>query len=260
LEGAPRGEQTLAVYVEGKANQAEGDQAAGDEADAEAPKQPKRPIRAVYVADADCAAPTFFDIQNRDRSMDIIDFQFQNVTFVLNAIDYLADELDYPAVRRHVPEFVRLHQLDEEAAAFQIQASRKLQEYREAFDEQEKVATEAKTKAEKELRDKVEALQREGAIDPAKQSQLVALLQMTQLREVQEERKLEVKLQQLRRDRDKNIDAAQREADQNIQKIQNFYKFYAAVLPAIPPLLIGLVVFVSRRLREREGISKARLK
>ena len=260
LEGAPRGEQTLAVYVEGKASQAEGDKPAGEAADSDAAKQAKRPIRAVYVADADCAAPTFFDIQNRDRSMDIIDFQFQNVTFVLNAIDYLADELDYPAVRRHVPEFVRLHQLDEEAAAFQIQASRKLQEYREAFDEQEKVATEAKTKAEKELRDKVEALQREGAIDPAKQSQLVALLQMTQLREVQEERKLEVKLQQLRRDRDKNIDAAQREADQNIQKIQNFYKFYAAVLPAIPPLLIGLVVFVSRRLREREGISKARLK
>jgi hypothetical protein len=30
--------------------------------------------------------------------------------------------------------------------------------------------------------------------------------------------------------------------------------------PVIPPLLIGLIVFIRRRLREREGISRSRLK
>ena len=32
------------------------------------------------------------------------------------------------------------------------------------------------------------------------------------------------------------------------------------VLPPIPPLLVGLIVFVKRRLREREGIAKTRMR
>jgi ABC-2 type transport system permease protein len=34
----------------------------------------------------------------------------------------------------------------------------------------------------------------------------------------------------------------------------------AVFLPPIPPLLVGIIVFVSRRLKEREGISKTRLR
>jgi ABC-2 type transport system permease protein len=32
------------------------------------------------------------------------------------------------------------------------------------------------------------------------------------------------------------------------------------VLPPIPPLLVGFIVFAKRRLREREGIAKTRMK
>jgi ABC-2 type transport system permease protein len=263
LEGPSLGEQTLAVYVTGKDEPAkpkdEGEKSDAESNDSQAATGGKK-VRAIYVADADCASPTFFDIQNRDRSMDVIDFQFQNVTFVLNCIDYLADELDYPAVRRHVPEFVRLYQLDQQAAQFRDEASQKLQQYRDAFEQEEKAATDAKNKAEQELRDKVEALQREGAIDQSKQSELIKLLQMTQVREALEERKLEVKLEQLTRERDQKIEVAQREAAQQENRIKNIYKVCAAFLPAIPPLLIGVIVFASRRLREREGIAKSRLK
>jgi ABC-2 type transport system permease protein len=42
--------------------------------------------------------------------------------------------------------------------------------------------------------------------------------------------------------------------------MQNRVKATAAILPCLPPLLIGIIVFASRRLRERENISKARLK
>ena len=45
-----------------------------------------------------------------------------------------------------------------------------------------------------------------------------------------------------------------------ILKIQNWYKFWAVFIPPIPPLLVGLIVFVHRRLREREGVTKARLR
>ena len=42
--------------------------------------------------------------------------------------------------------------------------------------------------------------------------------------------------------------------------IKNWYKFWAVIVPPIPPLLVGLVVFVRRRLREREGVAKARMR
>ena len=48
------------------------------------------------------------------------------------------------------------------------------------------------------------------------------------------------------------------EAELEIQEIQRKFKLAAVVIPPIPPLLVGLFVFTRRRLREREGISKAR--
>ena len=76
----------------------------------------------------------------------------------------------------------------------------------------------------------------------------------------------------LQEDRQKNQDAVlealetfereskenQRNLDLELMKIQSRYKFIAAALPPIPLILIGLVVFILRRVREREGISKAR--
>jgi ABC-2 type transport system permease protein len=38
------------------------------------------------------------------------------------------------------------------------------------------------------------------------------------------------------------------------------YKLWAVILPPIPPLLVAFVVFMRRRLREREGVTRARLR
>jgi ABC-2 type transport system permease protein len=69
-----------------------------------------------------------------------------------------------------------------------------------------------------------------------------------------------VEKDRLQRERDTGIRNARREADEAISKIQNYYKLLAVFVPPIPPLLVGIIVMVSRRLREREGISKNRLK
>ena len=38
------------------------------------------------------------------------------------------------------------------------------------------------------------------------------------------------------------------------------YKLWAVLLPPIPPLLVAVVVFFTRRAREREGVAKSRLR
>ncbi len=259
LEGETRGEQVLAVMVEGKKAETEKKED-GDKKDAAPPKETTNPVRAIYVADADCLGQAFFDIRSQSESMESINFRFQNVTFVLNIIDFLAEEFDYPAVRRHVPRYPTLRQVEQESEAFQVAAADKRSEFIKEFSDQEQSAENEKNKALQDLEKKVKDLEKDGKFDPSKRAEMIAAAQMFQLNQMREERKLGVKMAQLKRERDKNIAASEREADQAVQKIQNFYKFWAVVLPSVPPLLIGIVVFVSRRLREREGISKSRLK
>jgi ABC-2 type transport system permease protein len=50
------------------------------------------------------------------------------------------------------------------------------------------------------------------------------------------------------------------QTDLEILKTKNQYKVLAVTLPPIPPLLIGFLVFVRRRLREREGIARSRMR
>ena len=80
------------------------------------------------------------------------------------------------------------------------------------------------------------------------------------MKQAQLGKKLEVEREKLQRERDTNIRDARRKADESIREIQNKYKWLAVFIPPIPPLLVGIVVMVSRRLREREGISKNRLR
>ena len=79
-----------------------------------------------------------------------------------------------------------------------------------------------------------------------------------ELRSVEgDEAGLDSERSELQRDRDDKIEEVRRETDLKILQIQNWYKFLAVIIPPIPPLLVGLVVFVSRRLRERSANKEA---
>jgi ABC-2 type transport system permease protein len=85
-------------------------------------------------------------------------------------------------------------------------------------------------------------------------------MQRLQITQVVLNRRLAITRERLEREREREIDRIRRDVDLEIQRIQFKYKFYAVAIPWIPPFLVGLVVFVRRRLREREGIEKSRLR
>ena len=91
--------------------------------------------------------------------------------------------------------------------------------------------------------------------DAAKLSAKKALLD-TEGREQQQ--RLQNRTQELNIEREEKKRTINLDAELKIQKIQQFFKLCAVVLPPIPPLVVGIIVFFRRRLREREGISKAR--
>lgn len=253
IQGPPTGPQTLAVYVEGP-------DPAGQEAGQDESAATKSPIRAVYVADADFLHSVFFDLRNRPESIQQVRFRLQNVTFALNAIDILAGEQDYPAIRRHEPQFSTLRLVEAKTEVFREQEAVKRRDYQQAYDAAVQEIEDQNSQQISELEARVRRLQQEGATSVAKQRELVEAIQSFQQRSENLNRRLEVERIKLEQQRDANIREAQREADNEKRSIQNYYKMLAVFIPPIPPLVVGVVVFVSRRLREREGISKTRLR
>jgi ABC-2 type transport system permease protein len=69
-----------------------------------------------------------------------------------------------------------------------------------------------------------------------------------------------VKIEQLEKKRDRDIDQIDTDLRVQIRRVQDRYKMWAVLLPPIPPLMLAVIVFFTRRVREREGIARSRLR
>lgn len=247
--GATQGEQILAALVEGEVTKA-----------GESSASSKRPIKAVYVSDIDCMSRTFIDIRNRKPMMEDINFQFQNITFVLNAIDVLVGETRYPQIRRHIPTYSTLKLVELKADEFRVEEAKQRTDFNNEYNKAVTAVEDENAKSERDLKEQIEKLQSQGAIDPETIKKLQEKIQIDNIKKTQLTKKFQVEKERLLRVRDQGIREARRQSDDSIGKIQKYYKLLAVFVPPLPPLLVGIIVLVSRRLREREGISKARLR
>jgi len=226
--------------------------------DADAAEKPKG-INVIYVCDIDMLDSQFIVLRNQPDPEN--NFRFDNVPFVLNVIDAVAGDDRFLEIRKRKPRHSTLQAIEAataKARAAELEDQRKFQA---KFDEEEKKADEEANKQTQKLQDIVEDLQRqqrEGKqVDPG---ELDAKIKSVQIIGETARRRAEVKKEKLRIERDRELERIRRERDQEVQQIQNDFKLWAALLPPIPPLLVGFVVWVRRRLREREGISRSRMK
>lgn len=262
LQGAQTGSQTVAVYVEGVADAKSSAPTAAESTDGEETQASAttRPIKAVYVADVDYMHPFFSENRKRPEQFEDIDLRVQNITFVLNIVDVLAGETNYPTIRSHEPQHITLGLFEDQAEVYRLEESERQKNYQEEFNKAVQEAEEENQNAIAKFREKVERLQREGAQDVSKQQELIGLMQQLQVQSAALERKLAIRREKMETVRDAQIQDSRRNAEAKVLELQNRYKMLAIFLPPIPPLLVGAGVFVTRRVREREGISKNRLR
>ncbi len=250
----------IAMTIEGEEPAPTKDKDAEGSEEASETSSKSDPIRAVYVADTDLMIPEFLMIRADPDQVSDARFQFQNVTFILNCIDWLTAETDFIDVRKHEPIFASLRMIDSVKEEARSAVRRRSREFQDQSDEDIRDAQEAMDQKLKTLREELEKLQKEnqeGRVDRAK---VQAIMQRFETERELEQRKLDVKRTKTERERDRKIQDIEREAAQEVTDIQNQVKAAAVVLPCIPPLIVGIIVFASRRLRERENISKSRLK
>jgi ABC-2 type transport system permease protein len=149
---------------------------------------------------------------------------------------------------------------EDQAEDYRMAEIENQKKYQEEFNKALQDAEEENQKSVAKFREKVEKLQREGARDVSKQQELIGLMQQLQVQSASLERKLAIRREKMETERDAQIQESRRNAEAKVLELQNRYKMLAIFLPPIPPLLVGAGVFVTRRVREREGISKARLR
>ena len=212
----------------------------------------------IWVADYD----TLSDIYLAVRAAPVqngIEYSYQNVSFVLNAIDTLAGVDKYTQIRTRKINHVTLEEVEKtynEAMEVVHVAENDLEiEYRNALNaaiEEGRKAIEPIQKSKLRLEKKKDAGQ---AYDASK---LLAL--KNRLAQVEREQRNNVTRRQdtLQNERQEKKRQIELTAELKIQEVQRQYKIWSVIIPPLPPLLVGIFVATRRRLREREGISKAR--
>jgi ABC-2 type transport system permease protein len=221
----------------------------------------KRHIHVVYVADVDMLDGFF--LQNRNMPNAMFNFRFDNVVFALNAIDAAASDERFLRIRIRKPQHSTLRMIEEKVSRTRDEETNALKKYQDQFD---KSVAELEAEKEKDLAefnkelDELRKQQAEGKLDAAKVADFREKERQKQIQEAIINQRIEVRKKQLEQELERAGDKLRRNGDRDIESTQNSIKIAATVLPLIFPLLIGLSVYAQRRVREREGVSKARLR
>ena len=209
------------------------------------------PINVVLVADVDLLSPAFFEIREKGDMPELgINFEFDNVTFVLNVLDELADNADFLDVRKRRRIHRTLTRIQDRTEAARKASTEAIENTREEFDE-------ASREAESKLTEKIQELQKDMA---AKHVDLQEIVRRIGIAQREEQKRMDAVIEQKKLKRDKEILRIDTDLSNEIEEVQNSYRMWAVLLPPIPPLLLACFVFFVRRAKEREGVAQTRLR
>jgi len=214
-----------------------------------------KPIRAVVVSDIDLMDGRIFGLRNRPD--EVFGLNFDNVTFVLNILDSLADDDRFLEIRKRKPKHRTLERIEDTVATAREMADSERQKFIAEFDEAERAANDSMQAEVGEFEKKIKEMETAGDADP--QAAMQAVQQLAS-RQRLSQRRLDTKIETLKRKRDTEVEAVERQLESKIRKEQDRQKWLAVLLPPIPPLVVAFFVYFRRRALEREGVAKTRLR
>ena len=214
-----------------------------------------KPIRAVVVADIDLLDGRIFGLRNRPD--EVFGLNFDNVTFALNILDSLSGDTRFLDIRKRKPKHRTLERIEDTVASAREQADQERQKFIEQFDAAESGANAEMQKEVGAFEKKIKDMESAGDADP--QAAMQAVQQLAS-RQRLAQRRLDTKIEQLKRTRDSDVEAVERQRGAKVRSEQDRQKWLAVLLPPIPPLVVAFFVYFRRRSLEREGVAKSRLR
>ncbi len=237
---ATSGEHVLAAHITGTPAAAP----AQPGAEGATPAQPTpTPINVVLIADLDMVSPEFF----RLRETGVEQFNFDNVTFILNAVDVLTGEQSLVELRKRRPAYRTLTRLDEARRTLEIEKDKAV---KSATDQ----AEDELARARDNLNKKVSEIEQRADLDETTRGIMIESVRQA------EQRRLDVLSAAINDQKEARITEARTEAQQSISRVQDRIRLAAVLLPPIPALALAGIVFMRRRAQELEGVSRERLR
>ena len=203
---------------------------------------PDQPVRAILISDVDLMGEQFFSI----RRQGIETLQFDNVTFLLNAVDQLVGDESFIALRKRRRRHRTLEAVESRTRVYEEQ---RLEESRQA----EATAAQRLQEAQARLDRAVEALRQRRDLDEQTRRIMIAN------QEKAENRRLAVARTNIEEEKQRLIGKSRADMESSIRDIQNAIKVLAAALPPVPAFALFLVVSVRRLRREKIGAEANRL-
>jgi gliding motility-associated transport system permease protein/gliding motility-associatede transport system auxiliary component len=232
----------ISGQVPAEAEPAKDKDAAKKGAEAKKAEKPATRINVIAIADLDMIGEQFFQMRrNKIENLD-----FDNVPFVLNCVDVLAGDESFVSLRKKRLKHRTLIELEKQANVFKTQL---LDETRRAEDEAKNELDEAQRAFSKQV-DQVQS--RTDLDERTKEIQLANLQDFAQ-------RRLDVKKAVIEDVKEAKIRESKAESERKTRQIQNTVRFEAAALPPLPPLILGLIVWIVRLRRENLGATPTRL-
>jgi hypothetical protein len=208
-------------------------------------------INVILVADIDMLHREFFMLREQGNNPEAgLDLNFDNVTFVLNILDELAGDNRFIEIRKHRPTHRTLKRVDEQIEEARKETTKSREELQKEF---AKARGEERRALDKKM-DELKADMRKRNLDEQE------ILRRVALALTDGQRRMDIKVEQLQQKQDREIKRIETKQALHVRQIQDMYKFWAVALPPIPPLLVAIGVFFTRRAREREGVARTRLR
>lgn len=200
-------------------------------------------INVVLLPDLDIVSPEFFNL----REAGFEDFNFDNVTFFLNAVDTLAGDESLVELRKRRPAYRTLERLDAARRTLEIEKDA-------AVDKATDAATTEIAAANEALGRRVAEIEGRKDLDDTTRQIMIESVRSA------EQRRLEVQTAAINDKKEAAVIEARTRAKQQIEEVQTRIRLAAVALPPVPALAVGAIVFLRRRAQEREGVARGRLK
>lgn len=197
-------------------------------------------MNVIYVADTDLIADWFFQVRERR----LLNLDLDNVTFVLNAVDLLADDQTFIDLRKRRAKARTLTAVERQTAPFVKQRS----------DEQQMANEEAKQaldQAKERLKAEVEKIRKDDSLDDIAKLQALSIAQESETRKVQV---AESNIEQLKQQKLEKISDKPTDRFVWSSKISSWLHFCSLRSPAI----LGLLVLMIRLRNEQNDITPSR--
>ncbi|PQO29181.1 ABC transporter permease [Blastopirellula marina] len=264
IQGTPPSVAENAAKAEAPADanaETKGEEGKEPEADTPQAKNSDGAINVAMVGDIDLLHSVF--VQLRAQSADSSEMQIDNTNFLLNLIDKLAGDDEYIPIRSRSEPIARLGLMERLTDSAKTESDLALREASLSAEAQEQQLDKELQKPLEDLTRKINTLKARanqgGEIRPAELQEIQSLQLEYAQREQDVQNKKRAAMQKIQADAQREQERITRELNREILAYQNQVKTLAVALPPIPPIVIGIVVFVLRRLKEREGLSKDRI-